>query len=330
MRRILKIAFATLGVVVALLTGLAVWALGHSYPPKPVLAGQIEPGTLQHDGRARSWITYLPANREAAPALVVALHSSMGSGPQAREMFGYEFDRLADQHGFVVAYPNGVDGHWNEAKQQGPFTAKAQNVDDVGFLTRLVGELVTRYGVDRSRVFVAGISNGGSMVLRLALEAPTFARAYAAVIASVPAAGNMAASPKNEPVSILIMNGTHDPLNPWNGGAVVLRGVWGNRGPVLSTQESINYFRGLAGLDGRPAINAFPDLDASDGSTVERSLWTAPGKPRIALYAVHGGGHEVPHPETYGRRLLGNSNRDIRAANEIWEFFMSVVPRVMS
>jgi poly(3-hydroxybutyrate) depolymerase len=42
-----------------------------------------------------------------------------------------------------------------------------------------------------------------------------------------------------------------------------------------------------------------------------------------ALYAIQGGGHSVPHPAMHGWRLLGNSNRDIHAADEIWEFFQS-------
>ena len=49
-----------------------------------------------------------------------------------------------------------------------------------------------------------------------------------------------------------------------------------------------------------------------------------PGKPTVVLYAVVGGGHEVPHPATYGRRLLGRANRDIHAAAAIWEFFERV------
>jgi polyhydroxybutyrate depolymerase len=311
------------GVSAAGVSGLAGLALRQSLPPMPELAGRIEKAALSHGGRTRTWLTYMPAGRAAAPALVIVLHSSMGSAQQAREMFGYDFDVLADEHGFVVAYPNGVEGHWNEARVKGPFAAKQQNIDDVGFLRALVDQLVERYDVDRSHVYVTGVSNGGSMAIRLALEGPDLARAYAAVVSSVPAPGNMAAAPSGRAVSMLIMNGTDDPLNPWDGGDVVLRGVWGNRGPVMSTHASIDYFRALAGLESAADTTAFPDRDASDGSTVERSLWSEPGKSSVALYAIKGGGHQVPHPATYGRRLLGSSNRDIHAAREIWKFFRS-------
>jgi polyhydroxybutyrate depolymerase len=224
---------------------------------------------------------------------VIALRGSMGTGGQARATYGYDFDLLADQQGFIAVYPQGYEGHWNDCKVKGPCSAKSENIDDVGFLHALVDRLASDHDVDRSRVYVTGISNGGSMTLCLALQAPDFARAYAAVVASVPTPENMAVTPKNQPVS------------------------------VLSTPSSIDYFRKLAGLEGTPQVRRFPDLDPGDGSTVERSLWPAPGKRSVALHAIKGGGHGVPHPATHGRRLLGNSNRDIHAANEIWDFFRS-------
>ena len=323
MRRRLKIACLSIPLAGAAFVGLAVWAMRQSYPPMPTLAGHMERGALEHGGRTRTWIAYLPAQPEPHPALLIVLHASMGTGERARAAFGYDFDLLADRHGFIAIYPQGYKGHWNDCKARGPFAAKRENIDDVGFLHALVDRLAKDHNVDRTRVYVTGISNGGGMVLRLALQTPDFARAYAAVVSSVPTPENMAVAPKNQPVSILFMNGTGDPFNPWRGGDVVLYGVWGNRGPVLSAQASIDYFRNIAGLDGAPQVTRFPDRDPSDGSTAERSLWSAPGKRSVALYTIQGGGHGVPHPATHGLRLLGNSNRDIHAANEIWQFFQS-------
>lgn len=324
MRRYLKVALLSIALAAAAFAALASWALRHSYPPMPELAGKIEHGALEHGGRTRAWIAYVPAKTAAHPALVIALHGSMGTGEQARAGYGYDFDLLADQDGFISVYPQGYEGHWNDCKVKGPYAARRENIDDVGFLHALVDRLVKDHDADPARVYVTGISNGGSMTLCLALQTPDFARAYAAVASSVPAPENMAVTPKGQPVSILLMNGMGDPINPWQGGDVVLWPVLGNRGPVLSAQASIDYFRKLADLGGAPEVTRFPDRDPDDGSTAERSLWRAPGKRSVALYTIKGGGHGVPHPATHGRRLLGNSNRDIHAANEIWEFFQSV------
>jgi polyhydroxybutyrate depolymerase len=321
MRRRLKIVSLAIVLLLVVFAGSAFLALRHTLPAEPQLPGRIEHGALEQGGRARSWIAYVPAKPQAHPALVIVLHGSMGTAEQARQVYGYDFDRLAEQHGFLAVYPQGYEGHWNDCRVKGPFAAKIENVDDVGFLHALVDRLVKDHDADRAHVYVTGVSNGGQMTLRLALQTPDFARAYAAVVTSVPAPGNMAITPKGEPVSMLLMNGTADPFNPWDGGDVVLYGVWGNRGPVLSAQASIDYFLRLDGLGGPPARTQIPDTDTSDGSTAERQSWTAPGKRNFTFIRIQDGGHALPHPAVYGSRLLGHSNRDFHAANEIWDFF---------
>ena len=321
MRKRLKIAASTIVVLLVAFAGLASWGLRHELPPKPQLPGKVERGALEHGGRTRTWIAYVPAKPQAHPALVIVLHGSMGTGEHARQVFGYDFDLLAEEHGFIAVYPQGYKGHWNDCKVKGPYAAKAENIDDVGFLHALVDHLIKDHDADRAHVYVTGGSNGGAMTIRLALQTPDFARAYAAVVSSVPAPENMAITPKGEPVSMLLMNGTADPFVPWDGGDVALYGVYGSRGHALSAQASIGYFLNLDGLGGPPARTQFPDTDTSDGSNAERQRWTAPGKRNVTLIRIQGGGHGVPHPATYGRRLLGNSNRDFHAANEIWDFF---------
>ncbi|MES1245059.1 MAG: PHB depolymerase family esterase [Acidobacteriota bacterium] len=321
LRGCLKIAFFGFLLPLLVFAGLALWALRHQLPAEPPLPGKLERGGLKHGGRSRTWIAYVPSKPQAHPALVIVLHGSMGRADDARQAYGYDFDRLAEEHGFLAVYPEGYQGHWNDCRVKGPFAAKAENIDDVGFLHALVDRLVKNHDVDRTHVYVTGVSNGGAMTIRLALQTPDFARAYASVVASVPAPENLALTPKGEPVSMLLMNGTDDPFNPWGGGDVVLYGVYGNRGPVLSAQSSIDYFLKLDGLGGPPEKTQIPDLDPSDGSTAERQRWSAPGKRNVTLITIQGGGHGVPHPAMHGMRLLGNSNRDFHAANEIWDFF---------
>lgn len=326
-RRYLMRALWTIALAVVATVGFAFWALQHSDPPMPALAGTLERGELQHGGRTRSWVAYVPAKPEGHPALVIALHGSMGSGQQARAVsFGYDFDVLADREGFIAVYPQGYGGQWNDARVRGPFAAKRENVDDVGFLSALVTRMVADHRIDTTRVYVVGISNGGSMVLRLALQTPELARAYAVVSASLPTPENLIVTPGGRPVSIVFMNGTADPINPWDGGDVVLWPVLGNRGPVHSVAASVGYFRGLAGLDGAPRVTSFPDRDPGDGSSARQSTWAEPGKRTVALIAIDGGGHTAPHPARYGMRLLGRSNRDIHAAYAIWGFFQSAPP----
>jgi polyhydroxybutyrate depolymerase len=319
--RVLRALGIALTVLVAF--GALLWArFGSMVPaPEPALSAKIAEGTLEHGGRSRHYLYYVPANVSAQPALVLAFHGSMGDGEQARAGYGYAFDRLADEHGFVVVYPDGVERHWNDCRKAAPYAAHTLGIDDVGFARALVDRFAAERGVDRTKVYATGVSNGGQMAIRLALEAPDLVRAVAPVIASVPAEENMDCKPKGAPVSILFMNGTGDPFNPYGGGNVELYGVWGNRGKVLPTVDSAVYFAALAGFRGEPQRDTLPDRDTSDESTVERARWSEPGKKPVVLYTIHGGGHSVPHPVGRGPRLLGRTNADITAADEIWAFF---------
>jgi polyhydroxybutyrate depolymerase len=317
--------------VAASLTGLvaaAVYALlDQEIPPQPDLTGRLVTGQLHSGGRQRTWRAYVPAQRSARPALIIVLHGSMGSPTTARvDDFGYDFDRIADREGAIVLYPQGFDGHWNNAARIGPYAAKAQQVDDVGFLHALVNHVASEYGADRTAVLVTGVSNGGAMVTRLALQTPAFARAYAVVSENLPTAANLAVQPSGKPVSILFLNGTDDPIVPWGGGDVALWPVLASRGDVRSMEDTLDYFRGLAGVTGAPAAEDLPDLDPDDGCTARRTTWIGPLGHRVVQIAIRGGGHGAPHPGKRGMRLLGNSNRDIHAAEAIWEFFASTYP----
>jgi polyhydroxybutyrate depolymerase len=317
MRRI-ALAF---GLLLLALVALGAWGLRFRRVPEPALPGSLASGSLEHDGRTRSWHAYLPAQRAASPALVFVLHGSGGDWAQARGGYGYDFDVLAETEGFIPIYPDGFEAHWNDCRKAGPYAANALDVDDVGFFRAMVDRFAGEHGADRTRVFATGISNGGQLALRLALEAPDLVRAVAPVAASLPAERNMDCRPAGRPVSVLIMNGSADPMNPFDGGDVALYGLVGNRGAVLSTFESADYFRDIAGHDGSGERTVLPDLDPNDASTVEVIRWAAPGRAAVALYAIRNGGHNAPHPELTIPRLLGPTNHDIHAAHEIWRFF---------
>jgi polyhydroxybutyrate depolymerase len=318
MRRRIALAFGLLVLALAL---VAAWGLRLSRAPEPALPGSLVAGSLEHDGRTRSWHAYLPARRAAAPALVFVLHGSGGDWTQARGGYGYDFDVLAEAEDLIPVYPDGFEAHWNDCRKAGPYAANTLDIDDVGFFRALVERFAEEHGADRTRVFATGISNGGQMALRLALEAPDLVRAVAPVAASLPAERNMDCEPAGRPVSTLIMNGSADPMNPFDGGDVALYRLLGNRGAVLSSADSVDYFRDIAGYESAPERTALPDLDPDDESTVEVTQWRAPGRKSVALYAIRNGGHNAPHPEIQLPRLLGPTNHDIHAAHEIWRFF---------
>jgi polyhydroxybutyrate depolymerase len=310
-----------LGVVAAGLAG-AFRLLGHAPRPElPALSGELRRAMLRAGERERTFAVYVPAALAPRPALVLALHASMGDGEQMREGTFYRFDELADRDGFAVAYPDGFEEHWNDCRRVAPYRANTLDVDDVGFLRALVARLEQELGVDPDRVFATGLSNGGQMAYRLALEAPDLVAAVAPVAAGLPDAENLDCSPAGRAVAILIVNGTMDPMNPFAGGRVALYGLWGDRGTVLSSDASAAWWAALAGHAAPPARRRFPDLRKDDASWAELVTWSDGPGPEVAHLVLHGGGHSFPHPRWRYPRFLGATNHDVDAASEIWDFF---------
>src|SRR5579862_9508512 len=125
---------------------------------------------LTSGGLERTYHLYRPSSLtqgERAP-LVVMLHGGYGSGAQAEKDYGW--DREAEAHRFIVAYPDGIGRSWNAGMCCGP--ARSRAVDDVGFVTAMVHDIERTQNADPARVYVAGMSNGAMMAYRLACEAP--------------------------------------------------------------------------------------------------------------------------------------------------------------
>jgi polyhydroxybutyrate depolymerase len=266
----------------------------------------------------RTYLTYVPRGLAKGAPLVVVMHGSGESGSQLRVETGYGFERLADERGFAVVYPNAYEGYWNACNIVGDYSANQLNIDDVGFLTRMVDKLVGEIGVDPGRVFAAGSSRGGHMAFRLALEAPSRFRAVAAVSANVPTPDNFKCGHSAQDTSsVMIMNGTKDPINPFAGGEVRLFGLL-KRGTVRSSRESGQYFADLNHIAGAPETS---ETQVADGVRVERVFWRDNSNVEVELVAIHGGGHGIPQPYQRRPRILGPSPKEPNGPEVIWAFF---------
>lgn len=324
MKRALRFFLWGLIAVVALGGALAGYFLYWPDPEVPRLSGKLARGTLEVGGRKRTYLTYVPLGLKKGAPLVVVMHGSGENGAHMRKATGYGFERLADEHGFAVVYPDGYEGYWNACNVAGDYSANKLNVDDVGFLTGIADKLIAEIGVDRDRVFAAGISRGGHMAFRLALEAPSRFRAVAAVSANVPVPENFKCRPVEQGTSsVMIMNGTKDPLNPFDGGEVGLFGLF-KRGRVRPSRESGQYFADLNHIAGPPETK---DILGTGEDRVERVLWRDSSSVEVELLAVHGGGHGIPQPYVRYPRILGPTPREPNGPAVIWAFFERQRPR---
>jgi polyhydroxybutyrate depolymerase len=272
----------------------------------PALAG--EPRTLQAGGVTRRYFLYLPSTwRRGRPApLVLVFHGGGGRASGIAPHTG--FSRLAEREGFVVAYPQGLNGRWNDGR------GYAATHDDVGFVRALLDTLSRALAIDSRRVYATGISNGAMFAYRLACDLPGTFAAVAPVAGAMPA--DLApACAHTQPVSVLAFQGTADPLMPYFGGGVARR-----RGRVLSAERSIAFWATTSGCAAAPVTTDEPDR-VTDGTRVRRTAYGTCREGRsVELYTIEGGGHTWPGGPPVGG-AVGRVTREIDATPVIWAFF---------
>jgi len=196
--------------------------------------------------------------------------------------------------------------------------------DDVGFISAIIDDMIQNYGVDANRVYATGISNGGFMSIRLALDLSNKIAAVAPVTAQVTEV--MQSKVPEFPISLMIVNGEADPLVPFNGGCIDVPLTPNcSRGNVLSTEESIEKFIAFNKCtdpsEGTELIDAFPN----DDTRVEITSYNDCdlGK-EVVLVKVIGGGHTWPSGAQYlPDSIVGAVSREINASERILDFFLS-------
>lgn len=272
---------------------------------------------------SRTYLLHVPsAMPQGRPVgLVLALHGGGGNGRSTARLTG--FDALADREGFLVAYPDAVDRNWNDGREAATIPAQRQKVDDVGFIRTLVASLTREFGIDPRRVYATGISNGGFMSQRLAVELGDRIAAIAPVAAGMAPGLRDRFAPRGV-LSVLVLNGTEDRLVPYQGGPVAR-----NRGQTISTPEIVRLWVAHNRCPTRGETTVLPDRDPADGTRVRRTVHgPCAAKAEVALYTVEGGGHTWPGgPQYLPVALIGRTSRDINATQVIWEFF-AAHPRV--
>jgi polyhydroxybutyrate depolymerase len=115
----------------------------------------------------------------------------------------------------------------------------------------------------------------------------------------------------------MIMDGTRDPLVPFDGGEVNLLGLFYKSGNVRSARSSAQYFAELNRLTDTPASR---ETSVTDGVTVEKISWGEKSKTEVELLAIQGGGHGLPQAHYRRPRLLGPSPMAPDGPALIWEF----------
>lgn len=296
---------------VCLISSVLAWLFYAPMPEPP--EGPAVSRTLNIGGLTRSFLVYAPpALKPGAPVMLV-LHGSLMDGPKMRRMLGGGFERLARKRGAVVVYPTGFEGHFNDGRLVASYSARMLNLDDVGFVRAMVDALAVEHKIDRQRVHAFGYSNGGAMAMRLAVEAPELVAGIIVANANVPTPDNMGWKLRPGRTKAVLIEGTKDPINPYNGGRVTIFG-FGDRGTVLSAPESARWFAQRSVGAAEPvsdSIQHFGDLD------VRQQDWGMPAQ--VRLVSVYGAGHTVAQADYRFPRFLGDTVQDDAILESAWQ-----------
>lgn len=177
----------------------------------------LEPGrhdrSLFWDGIERTFFIHVPVGYDdgVPTPLVLALHGFTSNAGIHEALSG--MSDVADENGFVVVYPNGVDSAWNAGIC---CATPDQRQDDVGFLRAAAASVQSELNIDPERIYVTGLSNGGAMTHRLACEAADLFAAAAPVSFALPFSPITDCQP-SRPISLLNFMGLNDVLVPYEG-----------------------------------------------------------------------------------------------------------------
>ncbi len=282
-------------------------------------------GFVIFGGLKRTYLIHTPVSDLNHPMpLLFVLHGGGGNGKSMVKLTLGGFDKLADKKGFIVVYPNGIDKHWNDGRNEAEtgYETHEENTDDVGFIAALIDDLIKKYDADPNRVYVTGISNGAMMSYRIGCELSGKIAAIAPVAGNIPEYLIQHCNPA-KPVAVLAINGDADPLVPYNGDVVT--GPFGKKklGKVLSASESVWYWVKNNRCSLNPIITDEPDIDPGDGTRIQKQQFiNGRNNSEVILYTIKGGGHTWPGGNQYlGKWIVGKTCRDMNATEVIWEFF---------
>jgi polyhydroxybutyrate depolymerase len=266
---------------------------------------------LTHDGIERTYILHVPASYDEKQSVALVLDFHGGGGNASTQMRTSNFSSLADEIGFIVAYPNGTGRQEDKLLTWNGGTccayAVTNQIDDVGFIRSVIADIQSKYNIDPKRIYATGLSNGGIFSYRLACDASDLF----AAIAPVAGTQNYLRCDPGKPVSVIHFHGTDDSHVGYNGGSGPdsLVDV-----PFESVQNSINFWLNVNECGTNPQTESFEDIrhdvysNCANGTAVE-------------LYTIVGGKHAWPGSNGPAWPGGDEPTQTISATKIIWDFF---------
>lgn len=282
------------------------------------------------DGISREYIEYVPStyNSNQPTAVLFMLHGLRDSMEWKLEMSGML--PFADQYGWIIIVPQALNASislmgqtieigsmWNAGMNisvMGMTLSPNSDVDDCGFLIGLLESVKESYNIHNDSVFFSGISMGGFMCQRIAIEHSNVVNAIASVSGTI--ANGISTSLPETAVDIMHIHGTNDNVVTYDGADFSFE-PFGTFNIGLSAEATVEYWRNVNQCNSEPRSYVYHNTK-DDGFTFERYDYnSSTNNNRVAFIKVINGEHDW-----YGDTEL----YDIGYANEIQKFFRGEQP----
>lgn len=265
----------------------------------------------------RSAYVHLPIKYDAGNKypLVMVFHGGGQDPAKIAEISN--FNNQADKGGFIVVYPEGINHRWNDGRK---ISGQDESLlaDDISFVKKLDDVIGQRWLIDPKRTYAVGFSNGGIFCQRLGFELSDIFSAISAISASM-SEEQFKSARASQPVSVVMLFGKDDPIEPLNGGEVKFAGS--TLGRIASVQDVVKLWVQKDGCLTKPVQE-----DVSNDKTTkiisEHYPSTQAAGAEVLFYLIEGGGHTWPGTQwTAPEATYGKTSQNISATELTWEFF---------
>jgi poly(hydroxyalkanoate) depolymerase family esterase len=250
-------------------------------------------GTFTCEAGSRDYKLYVPSHTDGGKRpLIIMLHGCTQNPDDFA--VGTGMNRLAEGHGFIVAYPGqSVSANQTACWNWFNLTNQMRDAGEPRIIAGITRTIMAEFDIDAERVYVAGLSAGGAMA---AVMSATYPELYAATgihsglaygsatdVASAFAAMRGIASPAapaprrshlksaNGHVRTIVFHGASDQMvHPSNAEMIIAEARAGLTGPAQETQH-----------DGSAGGRAYTRTVIADAS----------GVPHVEHWAIEGLGH---------------------------------------
>ena len=255
---------------------------------------------ISSGGFDRTFKLHIPPTYQSDTSmpLVLVFH---GRGSNAFDAENYlQFNPLANQHGFIVAYPQatGSPSTWEDLPESESLT----EVDDIEFVGDFINYLISQLNIDSQRIYAVGFSNGGGMANRLGCDLSERIAAIAPVAGTYYFYEDCQSS---RPVPVISFHGLKDEIIPFEGT---------NYAGKVNVPAVTDW---AAAWAERNACDVEP-VSESKGGVINTDTWAGCAENGdVILHSLALDGHNWP-TTTFGG---GGFTPAVTVNDLIWEFF---------